>query len=546
MHRSTFNRAVTGDSGKWLLPNGLSLVLTVIVAGILFVLYQLHWIPDSQLAAAALALLIAYVLYTVPKISQSSVLLGDLLAKTDSIEDRILTMSSGVSVLNDTNEFYKQLLAVVTSTSKVDVTYFTPNIPSEFIDDFGKQYWDTINSFLTRKTGLRLRRISTIESAEKLTWLLDTISIAKNPPGYHLHYLNAEYRHTPLNVNIVDDEHAFIFGTEARSKSTEYIYIRDRQVATTLKRYFDLLWEGTPSLAEGGRLNASEIVKLKRRFGIADGSPFPIGVFDSGVGGLSIAREIRRLLPEEDVIYIADEANIPYGDRGIADVTKICDGIVKFLIDHDVKLIVVACNTATAVSIAWLRKTYPEIPFVGVVPAVKPAAQTTRQGKIGILATPATFSTEVFASLVGEFAQGVQVFRYELPGLVEAIEKGDVRTQSTTNMLTEILQPMMSESVDTVVLGCTHLAFVKEEIGKIVGPNIEVIEVSEAIARQVSNVLQQKGIAKVSDEDAVGKMRVYTSGNAQDLVRTIRKLGLEVGACHEVIWADGGLVVASQ
>ena len=541
MRGSSFNEGNASGSGKWFPPNGLSLFLTLIVAVILFILYQLHLIPDSQLAAAALALLIAYVLFAVPKISQNNLILGDLTKRSDLIQSRLMTMGSGVSVLKDTEEFYKQLLATITSTSKVDVTYFTPNIPSEFIDQFGKQYWDTINSYLMKKTGFKLRRISTVETVEKLNWLLETISVAKNPPGYHLHYLNTEYSHSPLNVNIVDDEHAFIFGTEVRSKSTEYIYIRDKHVTSTLKRYFDLLWESTPTLGESGRLNSSEIVKLKHKFGIADGSSFPIGIFDSGIGGLSVAREVHRLLPQEDIVYLADQANIPYGERSIENVREICDGIVKFLIDQDVKLIIIACNTATAAALTWLRENYPSMQFVGVVPAVKPATEATKMRKIGVLATPATFSTELYASLVDEHAKGIQIFRYELPGLVNAIEKGDLRTPSTIDLLTKTLEPMLSEGVDRIVLGCTHLFFVKEQIMRIIGPDIEVLEVTEAIARQVSNVLQNKGIAKVTDEEITGKIKLYTSGNIQDLIRITRKLGFEADLYLEAKWDDGKL-----
>ena len=528
-----------GQPGRSSPRNPLSLWLTLIVAGLLFILYQLHWIPDAQLAAAALALLIAYVLYTVPRIRQSEVLLNELIGTNDKIRDRLMLMGSEVTVLKDTDAFYRRLIAAINVTSKVDVTYFTPNVPSEFMDESGKLYWDTINSYLKKKAGFRLRRIATIETAEKLNWLLATVNDAKNPPGYHMHYLSGEYKHTPLNVNIVDGEHAFVFGTEVRSKSSDYIYIRDKDVAGTLQRYFDLLWESTPTLGESGRLNSREIVRLKQKFGIADGSPNPIGVFDSGIGGLSIVREIHGLLPQEDIIYVADQANLPYGDRTQDNVRDISDGIVKFLIDNDVKLVVIACNTATAAALAWLRAHYPNMQFVGTVPAVKPAAEATKMSRIGVLATPATFSTEVYESLVGQYAKDIQIFRYELPGLVNAIEKGDLRTPSTRTLLTEYLKPMISEGVDRIVLGCTHLAFVQDQIREIAGPEVEVIEPSEAIAKQVSNVLQNKGIAKVTSDETKGKVQLFTSADSRNLIRQCQKLGFQADFYLDARWEDG-------
>src|SRR3990172_7493070 len=171
-----------GQPGRSSPRNPLSLWLTLIVAGLLFILYQLHWIPDAQLAAAALALLIAYVLYTVPRIRQSEVLLNELIGTNDKIRDRLMLMGSEVTVLKDTDAFYRRLIAAINVTSKVDVTYFTPNVPSEFMDESGKLYWDTINSYLKKKAGFRLRRIATIETAEKLNWLLATVNDAKNPP----------------------------------------------------------------------------------------------------------------------------------------------------------------------------------------------------------------------------------------------------------------------------------------------------------------------------------------------------------------------------
>lgn len=461
------------------------------------------------------------------------------IAEVNELTDKIVKMKSGVKVLKDTNEFYRQLIAIITPTSKVDVTYFTPNIPTDFYDEDGSRYWDTINKYLMLKTGFRLRRISTVETPEQLNWLLNTIIVSQNPPGYHLHYLDAVYGNAPLNVNIIDEEHVLIFGPEARSKSTEYIYLRDKHVARTMQRYFDLMWENTPVLGESGRLNSKAIVKLKQNFGIADGSPNPIGIFDSGIGGLSVVKEIRKLLPNEDIIYVADQANIPYGERVIENVKEIADGVVRFLIDQEVKLIVIACNTATAVSLKWLREQYPHIWFIGVVPAVKPAAEASKKRKIGVLATPATFSTQLFDSLVADHAKDMVVIRCELPKLVNAIEQGDLRTPSTKKLLRDYIEPLIKD-VDSIVLGCTHFVFVKDQIQSIVGSKIDVIDSSEAIARQVSNILQNKGLANV-DDDEVGKLIIFTSGQPNALRLVIRQLGIEADRVENIGWDDGKL-----
>ena len=523
-------------------PSGISLWIAIIVASILFFLYQLKIIPDTQLAAGALALLIAYVIYEVPNIAKNSSDISKITNKVEIINNRMNTIGSGALILKDTEEFYKQLCSIISSTSKVDVTYFTPNIPSEFIDYYGTQYWNEINLFLKNKTPFRLRRIATIENGEKLNWLLDTINKANNPPGYHLHYLNIDYKYPPLNVNIIDDEHSFIFDVEARSKTTEYIYIRDKKVATTLKKYFDLLWAMTPVLGESGRLQSGEIVKLKSKFGIAYGNSYAIGILDSGIGGLSVVNEINRLLPKEDIIYFADQAHIPFGDRSINEVKEICDGIVKYLIDQDVKIIVIACNTATASSLSWLRGHYPSMNFIGMVPPVKPASEITKNKKIGVLATPATFSTELFASLVSEFAKDIDLIKCEFPGLIAAIENGDIRTQLTYNILKNNLEPALNQGIDSIVIGCTHLVFVSEEIRQIVGPNVEIIDSSEAIARQVSNILQKKGLAKLpEDASRPGQLKIITSGDKQKIIRVMKKIGVAAEYFLEAKWEDGKL-----
>jgi glutamate racemase len=167
----------------------------------------------------------------------------------------------------------------------------------------------------------------------------------------------------------------------------------------------------------------------------------PIGVFDSGIGGLSILREIVDLLPGEDLIYLADQANVPYGRRELADVRNLSEGIVRFLLAQGAKLIVVACNTASAAALHPLRETFPKVLFVGMEPAVKPAAQITQTKKVGVLATPTTFQGKLFESVTSRFAAGVDVTEITLPGLVERIEVGDLEGAETRRLLAQALAP---------------------------------------------------------------------------------------------------------
>src|SRR5215510_12521092 len=152
----------------------------------------------------------------------------------------------------------------------------------------------------------------------------------------------------------------------------------------------------------------------------------PIGVFDSGVGGLSILRAMREQMPEENIIYFGDQGHVPYGARPMKQIQDFSEGITNFLLDQGSKLIVVACNTASAAALTYLRETFPAVSFVGMEPAVKPAAETTKTGKVGVLATPATFQGALYASVVERFAAGVELFQHTCPGLVSQIENGEL------------------------------------------------------------------------------------------------------------------------
>jgi glutamate racemase len=265
----------------------------------------------------------------------------------------------------------------------------------------------------------------------------------------------------------------------------------------------------------------------------------PIGIFDSGVGGLSVLREVRRLLPNEDLIYIADQAHVPYGNRSREDVFGFSDGIVRYLIKLQAKLVIIACNTASAVALADLRLKYPSLPFVGMEPAVKPAAAETITGVVGVLATPATFQGDLYASTVERFAKGVKILQDTCPGLVKQIEAGQIESPETREILERALTPMLDQGVDEIVMGCTHYPFVIPLIEEIVGDGVAVIDPAPAVARQAERLLNEYDLHKGRLEE--GKVSFYTTGETTDLDAILTSLlGLE-SRSESLDWVEGDL-----
>ena len=219
-----------------------------------------------------------------------------------------------------------------------------------------------------------------------------------------------------------------------------------------------------------------------------------IGIFDSGVGGLSVLRAVRERLPNQALLYLGDQAHVPYGPRPLEEVRAFSEAITRRLLDDGAQLIVVACNTASAAALHSLRAAFPETPFVGMEPAVKPAAESTHSGVVGVLATPATFQGELYASVVERFASGVTVLQDTCPGLVDRIEAGDLDGPRTREILTRALEPMLARGMDTVVMGCTHYPFVIPLIQEIAGPGVRVIDPAPAVARQTERVLTERGL----------------------------------------------------
>ena len=265
-----------------------------------------------------------------------------------------------------------------------------------------------------------------------------------------------------------------------------------------------------------------------------------IGVFDSGVGGLSVLREIRRQFPQENLIYLADQQHVPYGPRPLAQVRHFSEAITRFLLNQGAKLIVVACNTASAAALYKLRETFPEIPFVGMEPAVKPAAEQTQTGVVGVLATPATFQGRLYASVIERFANGVSVLQDTCPGLVAQIEKGELESAKTRAILERALTPMLDKGIDRVVMGCTHYPFVIPLIREIVGPGILVIDPAPAVARQVGRVLVDCGLENKTSN--AGKVRYLTSGNVSKLSDLLTLLMGETGNAKPVHWKQNQII----
>lgn len=267
----------------------------------------------------------------------------------------------------------------------------------------------------------------------------------------------------------------------------------------------------------------------------------PIGIFDSGVGGLSVLQAVLRELPHEDILYLGDQGHVPYGPRSKDEIREFSIGIAKFLLSEGAKLIVVACNTASAAALRDLRKMFPSRLFVGMEPAVKPAAEITRTGKIGVLATPMTFKGELYTSLVERFAREVTIFQSTCPGLVQQIEAGLIDTPDIRSILEEALSPMMEEGIDAVVLGCTHYPFVIPLIRDITGHGIEIVNPAPAVARQVRRLLTKNGLLNLVGQK--GKKSFYTSGDPSVLRDLLGRLMGESESVTKVNWHGKNLTL---
>jgi glutamate racemase len=250
-------------------------------------------------------------------------------------------------------------------------------------------------------------------------------------------------------------------------------------------------------------------------------SDAPIGVFDSGVGGLSVLRQIRALLPGEDLLYVADSGHAPYGHRPDHDIEARSLAIAGFLLERGAKALVVACNTATAAAIHVLRARY-EVPVVGIEPAVKPAVLATRSGVIGVLATRGTLKSPRFAGLVERFGAQARVMVQACPGLVERIEAGDLESRETRQLLEAYVRPLLDGGADTLVLGCTHYPFLTPLLADLAGPDVAVVEPGAAVARHLARRLEDAGLRR--QREVGGLERFWTSGDLLQLDKLLPRL----------------------
>ena len=259
----------------------------------------------------------------------------------------------------------------------------------------------------------------------------------------------------------------------------------------------------------------------------------PIGVFDSGFGGLSVWIKLIEQLPNESMVYFADSANCPYGPKTQSEIIELSKKITDFLIEKKCKIIVVACNTATAAAIEYLRANYP-ITFIGMEPAVKPAAQQSKTGNIGILATKGTLEGRLFKETSQKYTHNMNVHIQIGEGLVEKVEAGDLNSDSTLKLLKKYINPMMESNIDHLVLGCTHYPFLTETIQKITGDKLTIVNPANAIALQTNRKLEENKIQNHSNKKPTYQFYL-NKGNKSVLEKLIKTLNSNVKyECFEI------------
>ena len=247
----------------------------------------------------------------------------------------------------------------------------------------------------------------------------------------------------------------------------------------------------------------------------------PVGVFDSGVGGLSVFRRIRADLPHETLLYVADSGHAPYGNKPAEFIARRAFIITEFLLDQGVKAVVVACNTATAAAIARLRARF-NVPIIGIEPALKPAVAETRSGVVGILATGNTVRSDKFAALLDQHGQRARVLVWPCPGLADCVERGELSGPRPHALLERFLEPLLAAGADTLVLGCTHYPFLIPLIQRLAGPEVAILDPSPAVARQLRRRLEMAEL--LADGGAPGGERYFTSGVPERTSQLVSRL----------------------
>ncbi|MBN1310030.1 MAG: glutamate racemase [Anaerolineae bacterium] len=273
--------------------------------------------------------------------------------------------------------------------------------------------------------------------------------------------------------------------------------------------------------------------------------PRPIAMLDSGVGGLSILREIRRRLPNEDILYFADQGHVPYGPRPLAEIQGFVRGIAQFFLRYDAKVIVLACNAASAAGLHDVRRTLPEVPFIGMEPAIKPAAERTRNGAIGVITTEATYQGELFTSVVDRFAGGIEVVTQVCPEFVTLVEAGQIDGAEVYRVTQSYLAPLLDANIDELVLGCTHFPFLTPVIQTIVGNRVDIIDPGPAVALQAGRMVSRHRNAP----EHVGRVTYFTSGAPAAFLNVARRLvdeDIEDRQVMGVRWIDGEIVLSAK
>lgn len=255
----------------------------------------------------------------------------------------------------------------------------------------------------------------------------------------------------------------------------------------------------------------------------------PIGIFDSGVGGTSIWKEIQKLMPYESTIYLADSKNAPYGEKSEERIVELSVKNTEFLIEKGCKLIVVACNTATTNAIELLRKRYG-VSFIGIEPAIKPAALFSKSKTVGILATKGTLSSSLFSSTSANHAHGIRILEQEGTGLVPLIEQGQIETKETEVLLKKYLRPMVEEGIDYLVLGCTHYPYLIPVLKKLLPEHVKIIDSGAAVAKQTKAVLERDGLLNNTDKN--GRYQFFTNADVNILSCFLRDVSVPVETAY--------------
>ncbi|UVJ44797.1 glutamate racemase [Pseudomonas sp. LS1212] len=261
-----------------------------------------------------------------------------------------------------------------------------------------------------------------------------------------------------------------------------------------------------------------------------DANQAPIGVFDSGVGGLSVLGEIRHLLPDESLLYVADCGHIPYGEKSPEFIRQRCRKVAEFFHARGAKAFVLACNTATVAAVADLREQYPHWPIIGMEPAVKPAAAATRTGVVGVLATTGTLQSAKFAALLDRFANDVRVITRPCPGLVELIEQGELQSPALRELLAGYVEPLLAGGCDTLILGCTHYPFLKPLLHEMVPESVAIIDTGAAVARQLKRLLGERALLATGPSLPA---QFWTSADTEHFSKILPMLWIKSGDVHK-------------